>query len=78
MKKATILTSFIALFIFGSSLFAQEKTRTETDLLGDIKVPTDAYYGAQAARAMENFQVSGQYISYLPLYLILILSYKIE
>ena len=66
MKKATILTSFIALFIFGSSLFAQEKTRTETDLLGDIKVPTDAYYGAQAARAMENFQVSGQYINDYP------------
>ena len=66
MKKATILTSLIALFIFGSSLYAQENTRTETDLLGNIKVPADAYYGSQAARAMENFQISGQYINDYP------------
>ncbi|MEZ5083133.1 MAG: aspartate ammonia-lyase [Bacteroidales bacterium] len=58
-KQLTILLSTL-IILFGSSLFSQE-TRTESDLLGEIKVPADAYYGAQAARAMENFQISGQY-----------------
>ena len=34
--------------------------RTETDSLGDIQVPTEALWGAQTQRAVENFQVSGQ------------------
>lgn len=29
-------------------------------------VPAESYYGAQAARAMENFQISGQYINDYP------------
>ncbi|MGH7953307.1 MAG: class II fumarate hydratase [Limisphaerales bacterium] len=32
--------------------------RVETDSLGDVKVPADAYYGAQTARAVENFSIS--------------------
>ena len=48
-----------------SATFAQD-SRTEVDLLGEIEIPADAYYGAQAARAMENFQVSGQYINDYP------------
>ena len=32
--------------------------RTETDSMGAMQVPTDAYYGAQTARAVENFQIS--------------------
>ncbi len=35
-------------------------TRTVRDTLGDIQVPADAYYGAQTARAIHNFPVSGQ------------------
>ena len=35
------------------------KTRTEHDLLGDLEVPADAYYGVQTARALENFRISG-------------------
>src|SRR5688572_15399916 len=38
---------------------ASAKTRTEHDLLGDLEVPADAYYGVQTARALENFQISG-------------------
>ena len=34
-------------------------TRTEKDTLGDVIVPADAYYGAQTARAVENFPISG-------------------
>ena len=33
--------------------------RTETDSMGEMRVPADAYYGAQTARAKENFPVSG-------------------
>jgi fumarate hydratase class II len=32
--------------------------RTEKDSLGEIKVPADAYYGAQTQRAVDNFPVS--------------------
>ena len=68
MKTKTqliLLINFLILTGFTSYTFAQEY-RTETDLLGDIKVPVDAYYGAQAARGMENFQISGQYINDYP------------
>ena len=34
-------------------------TRTETDSMGEMSVPASAYYGAQTARAVENFPVSG-------------------
>ena len=34
-------------------------TRAEHDLLGDMEVPADAYYGIHALRAAENFQISG-------------------
>jgi len=33
--------------------------RTEKDSLGEMKVPADAYYGAQTGRAVENFPISG-------------------
>ena len=33
--------------------------RIERDSLGELKVPADAYYGIQTARAVENFPISG-------------------
>jgi len=33
--------------------------RVETDSMGEVKVPKDAYYGAQTQRAVDNFPVSG-------------------
>jgi len=33
--------------------------RVETDSMGEMTVPVNAYYGAQTARAFENFPVSG-------------------
>jgi len=36
-----------------------DKHRTERDSMGDVPVPDDALYGAQTARAVENFPVSG-------------------
>ncbi|MBI4577037.1 MAG: class II fumarate hydratase [Planctomycetes bacterium] len=35
-------------------------TRTETDSMGPVEVPATALYGAQTARAVENFPVSGR------------------
>src|SRR6202012_1018425 len=32
--------------------------RTEADSMGEMRVPTSAYYGAQTARAVENFPIS--------------------
>src|SRR5437016_3614736 len=34
-------------------------SRTERDPLGEVEVPSDAYYGVQTARAVENFPISG-------------------
>jgi len=63
--QLSILIISLTLIGFTSDIFAQEY-RTETDLLGEIKIPVDAYYGVQAARGMENFQISGQYINDYP------------
>src|SRR5437667_10333845 len=35
-----------------------EQFRTEKDSMGEMQVPADAYYGAQTARAVENFPIS--------------------
>ena len=42
------------------------KTRIEHDLLGELSVPADAYYGVQTARALENFQISGVQLRLYP------------
>jgi len=36
-----------------------EPTRTERDSLGTVQVPTDALYGAQTTRALDNFTITG-------------------
>ncbi|HEX9167085.1 MAG TPA: aspartate ammonia-lyase [Gemmatimonadales bacterium] len=41
-------------------------TRIEHDLLGDLAVPADAYYGVQTARALENFHISGVELRFYP------------
>ncbi len=33
--------------------------RTETDSMGEIKVPADKYWGAQTQRSLENFKIGG-------------------
>lgn len=38
---------------------SQQAMRTEKDSMGTVKVPAEAYYGAQTQRAVENFPVSG-------------------
>src|SRR5512141_2033091 len=38
---------------------APSPTRVERDTMGEMTVPADALYGAQTARALENFSISG-------------------
>src|SRR5947208_1301166 len=38
--------------------FMAESFRIETDSMGEMRVPAKAYYGAQTARAVENFPIS--------------------
>ena len=37
--------------------------RVERDTMGEVRLPHDAYYGAQTQRAVENFPVSGSRIA---------------
>lgn len=45
-----------------------EKYRIESDLLGELKVPKDAYYGVQTQRAMDNFFITGNKMGDYPEY----------
>jgi aspartate ammonia-lyase len=44
----------------------QRPTRIEHDLLGELTVPAEAYYGIHTLRALENFPISGTPISIYP------------
>ena len=45
---------------------AEQKFRTESDLLGEKQIPEEAYYGVQTLRAVENFKISGHILSDYP------------
>ncbi len=36
------------------------ETRTESDSMGKIEVPTDRYWGAQTQRSLQNFKIGGE------------------
>ncbi len=40
--------------------------RQESDLLGELYVPKEAYYGVQTQRAINNFKISNQHLSAYP------------
>ncbi|MFK4791424.1 aspartate ammonia-lyase [Microbacterium sp. ZW T5_56] len=42
------------------------RTRTETDSLGSLDIPADAYWGIHTARAQENFPIAKRPISVYP------------
>lgn len=42
------------------------ETRTEEDLLGTREIPSDAYWGINTLRAIENFPISGHTINDVP------------
>ncbi|RQP07789.1 MAG: aspartate ammonia-lyase, partial [Chryseobacterium sp.] len=39
-----------------------QEYRIESDLLGELQVPADAYYGVQTQRALENFKISTDHL----------------
>lgn len=49
-----------------TSRSSSPKFRVEHDLLGKLNVPASAYYGVQAARAIDNFKISGVHVSHYP------------
>lgn len=50
----------------------EQNFRIESDLLGELKVPSQAYYGVQTCRAIENYKISGSKMSNYPDYVIAI------
>ena len=44
--------------------------RIESDLLGELKVPADAYYGVQTQRALDNYKISTTRMCDYPEYVI--------
>ena len=67
MKIFKVPTTVIVVFLFAVS-FSFAQTRTESDLLGEKQIPSDAYYGVQTMRALENFPVSGMGTNFYPDY----------
>ncbi len=37
---------------------SEQKFRVESDLLGELKVPAEAYYGVQTQRGINNYHIS--------------------
>lgn len=46
--------------------YERNGTRTEVDLLGELDVPDEAYYGIHTLRAMENFRISRITVNEIP------------
>lgn len=44
-----------------SSLDPQADFRIEKDTFGELKVPSDRYYGAQTVRSTINFPIGGEF-----------------
>lgn len=40
----------------------EKKFRVESDLLGELQVPAEAYYGVQTQRAINNYKISGKHM----------------
>src|SRR5262245_40549338 len=62
----SLLVSLLLLCLVGAPVVNAQQTRTEKDLLGEKQIPTDAYYGVQTARSLENFKLSGVLINHYP------------
>ena len=48
----------------------EQKFRIESDLLGELKVPADAYYGVQTQRALNNYKISNTRMCDYPEYVV--------
>ena len=68
MKKIPLRLPIIILTTAIANASMAQPTRTEKDLLGEKKIPADAYDGVQTMRALENFTVSGMTTQFFPDY----------
>ena len=50
----------------------EQKYRVESDLLGELQVPAEAYYGVQTPRALNNYKISNTRMCDYPEYVIAI------
>ena len=50
----------------------EQKFRVESDLLGELQVPAEAYYGVQTQRALNNYKISNTRMCDYPEYVIAI------
>ena len=50
----------------------EQKYRVESDLLGELQVPAEAYYGVQTQRALNNYKISNTRMCDYPEYVIAI------
>lgn len=46
----------------------EKNFRVESDLLGELQVPAEAYYGVQTQRAINNYKISGKHMCDYPEY----------
>ena len=51
---------------------SEQKFRVESDLLGELNVPANAYYGVQTQRALDNYKISTTHMLDYPEYIIAI------
>ena len=49
---------------------SESKFRVESDLIGELQVPVDAYYGVQTQRAINNYKISNTRMCDYPEYII--------
>ena len=49
---------------------SEAKFRVESDLIGELQVPIDAYYGVQTQRAINNYKISNTRMCDYPEYII--------
>ncbi|MBP5572465.1 MAG: aspartate ammonia-lyase, partial [Bacteroidales bacterium] len=51
---------------------SEQQFRVESDLLGELNVPANAYYGVQTQRALDNYKISTTHMLDYPEYIIAI------
>src|SRR5499426_948352 len=66
MKRKLVAYVTLICLLLISSANGQQIERVEKDLLGEKKIPAEAYYGVQTARALENFKISGVLVNHYP------------
>ena len=55
----------------------EKKFRVESDLLGELKIPAEAYYGVQTQRGINNYHISRKTMSMYPDFIIAIAYVKL-